>query len=502
MVVSDELHRRHVILGEHLEQISVRRMCIITTEKMALLRDPDCSLLQCFGEVSLAPQDALNQAKAFIQTFLTPIRLMNVLKIPSSELNLKAVLLNGQSFRWRNIEDAFYGVVEGLLLYIRRLDNEQVEWCCLGRATRSENIDVATKLHKYFQLDVSLTELWKDWCDRDPFMTQLKDIKELHGIRILKQEPLETLLAFICSANNNIPRISGMVNKLAKLYGDPIVVESPTQTSHVLERFPELSYAFPTLSQLAAVQDELTAVLREQQFGYRANYVSGTVRQLSDMSPNILLDVQTLPCDEIRKFLHGFSGVGPKVAECVALMSFGQNQCVPVDRHVFEITKKYFLPALKDSSLTDALNRRILEFYEEKFGAYAGWAQAVLFNQQLEKLTAVAIMEKVKTKKTKSILKPTRSYELRSKSGKNDEKKSVAFSKHLPHRYSAATRATRSVSKKAKKVVKKVKNLKDKVAKREEYEEKSLRTRTVRFQVGRAKVEVEIPPAKAKKLLK
>ncbi|KIH66530.1 8-oxoguanine DNA-glycosylase [Ancylostoma duodenale] len=332
---------------------------------------------------------------------------MNVLKIPLSELNLKAVLLNGQSFRWRSIEDAFYGVVEGLLLYIRRLDNEQLEWRCLGRAPRSENIDVATKIHKYFQLEVSLAELWKDWCNRDPFMTQLKDVKELHGIRILKQEPLETLLAFICSANNNIPRISSMVNKLAKLYGDPIVLDSPTQSCHVLEHFPELGYAFPTLSQLAAVQDELTAVLREQQFGYRANYVSGTVRQLNDMTSDILFDVQTLPCDEIRKFLRGFSGVGPKVAECVALMSLGQNQCVPVDRHVFKITKKYFLPALKDSSLTDALNRHIMEFYEEKFGAYAGWVQAVLFNQQLEKFVHTpSITKQVKQKesavKTKS----------------------------------------------------------------------------------------------------
>ncbi|RCN30146.1 8-oxoguanine DNA-glycosylase [Ancylostoma caninum] len=359
------------------------------------------------------------------KTFFTTIRVMNVLKIPSSELNLKAVLLNGQSFRWRSIEDAFYGVVEGLLLHIRRLDNEQVEWRCLGRAPRSENIDVATKLHKYFQLEVSLTELWRDWCDRDPFMTQLKDVKELHGIRILKQEPLETLLAFICSANNNIPRISSMVNKLAKLYGDPIVLDSPTQSAHVLERFPELGYAFPTLSQLVAVQDELTAVLREQQFGYRANYVSGTVRQLSDMSPDILFDVQTLPCDEIRKFLRGFSGVGPKVAECVALMSLGQNQCVPIDRHVFEITKKYFLPALKDSSLTDALNRHIMEFYEEKFGAYAGWAQAVLFNQQLEKFVHTPVITKQakqqeRTVKTKTVRRQKKTIKKNSKLKKGD----------------------------------------------------------------------------------
>ncbi|KIH66527.1 hypothetical protein ANCDUO_03145 [Ancylostoma duodenale] len=119
------------------------------------------------------------------------------------------------------------------------------------------------------------------------------------------------------------------------------------------------------------------------------------------MTSDILFDVQTLPCDEIRKFLRGFSGVGAKIAECVALMSLGQNQCVPVDRHVFEITKKYFLPPLKDSSLTDALNRHIMEFYEEKFGAYAGWAQAVLFNQHLEKFVHTpSITKQVKQKES------------------------------------------------------------------------------------------------------
>ncbi|KAK6759826.1 hypothetical protein RB195_021411 [Necator americanus] len=268
-------------------------------------------------------------------------------------------------------------------------------------------------------MDVSLSKLWEEWCNRDTIMAKLKDIKELHGIRILKQEPLETLLAFICSSNNNISRISSMVNKLAKLYGDSIVIDSSMQNDHdVLDRFPELGYAFPSLSQLSAVQDQLGTVLREQLFGYRANYVSETVRQLSKMPSNILVDVQALPCDEIRKFLLGFSGVGPKVAECVALMSLGQNQCVPIDRHVFEITKKYFLPELKDSGLTDALNRRLVEFYEEKFGPYAGWAQAVLFNQQLEKFVHSSPVKKpirqlgsemkAKTNKGKKILKKTR----------------------------------------------------------------------------------------------
>ncbi|VDK61273.1 unnamed protein product, partial [Cylicostephanus goldi] len=182
-----------------------------------------------------------------------------------------------------------------------------------------------------------------------------------------------------------------MVNKLAKLYGDPIVFDSPSQYTCVLEKYPELGYAFPTLPQLTAVQDELTASM-----------FSETVRKLGKMPANTLEDLARLPCDEIRKALRGFSGVGPKVAECVALMAMGQNQCVPIDRHVFEITKRYFLPHLKESALTENLNRRLMQFYEEKFGAYAGWAQAVLFNQQLEKFIRDPVAT-VKSKRLKSV---------------------------------------------------------------------------------------------------
>lgn len=63
-------------------------------------------------------------------------------------------------------------------------------------------------LKNVFQLDVALNKLWEEWCSQDAFMSTLVSVEELRGIRILKQDPLETLLAFVCSANNNIPRIS------------------------------------------------------------------------------------------------------------------------------------------------------------------------------------------------------------------------------------------------------------------------------------------------------
>ncbi|XGW35509.1 hypothetical protein V3C99_019048, partial [Haemonchus contortus] len=319
---------------------------------------------------------------------------MPILKVPTSELNLKAVLLNGQSFRWRSIDDSFYGVIDGLLLHLKRVDDDNIEWSCLGRVPNAEEINIAQKLHDYFQLDVILDNLWDTWSSEDTIMAELRNVKELHGIRILKQDPFETLLAFICSTNNNIPRISSMVNRLAKLYGDPITLDPSYGGAKVIDSFPELGHAFPTLSQLSDVQDVLEDVLREGLFGYRAKSISETVRKLSTMPSTCLEDVQNLNIDEIREFLLGFAGVGPKVAECVALMSLRQNQCVPIDRHVFEITKKYYLPELKDSNLTNTLSRRLTAFYEEKFGKYAGWTQAVLFNQQLEKFVQTPSKEK------------------------------------------------------------------------------------------------------------
>ncbi|KAL6724771.1 hypothetical protein Aduo_019628 [Ancylostoma duodenale] len=130
-------------------------------------------------------------------------------------------------------------------------------------------------------------------------------------------------------------------------------------------------------------------------------------------------------------------------------MSLGQNQCVPVDRHVFEITKKYFLPPLKDSSLTDALNRHIMEFYEEKFGAYAGWAQAVLFNQHFnqhlekfvhtpsitkqvkQKESAVKMKTKQTAKKVKEVVKPKKKESRKIKSVSKVAKKAAKTIKNV-----------------------------------------------------------------------
>ncbi|KAJ1374392.1 hypothetical protein KIN20_037076 [Parelaphostrongylus tenuis] len=307
---------------------------------------------------------------------------MNFLKVSPSQLNLKAVLLNGQTFRWRNIGECYYGVVNGILYYLRRLDDDFIEWRCLGRSYKSADVDASQRLREYFQLNVPLESLWDSWCERDPFMAKLKDIKQLQGIRILKQDFFETLIAFICSANNNIPRITKMVNSLAKKYGDAIILDDPLRDCDVIDQFPELEFAFPTVNQMAGVE-KLTEELRNMSFGYRAENVSEAVEVLRNQTVSAD-DLRRLPYEKILEFLLTFKGVGSKVAECVALMSLDQNDSVPVDRHVFEVTKKYFLPHLKECKLSTSLSNTIMRFHKEKFGAYAGWAQAALFTHELE----------------------------------------------------------------------------------------------------------------------
>ena len=113
-------------------------------------------------------------------------------------------------------------------------------------------------LRDYFQLSVNLSDLYKTWATADPNFENIS--KQFQGIRILRQEPVECLFAFICSSNNNISRISSMVEKLALHYGEKIAE---------IDGIPY--HAFPAVSALA--QDGVEQKLRSLGFGYRAKYI-------------------------------------------------------------------------------------------------------------------------------------------------------------------------------------------------------------------------------------
>lgn len=72
------------------------------------------------------------------------------------------------------------------------------------------------------------------------------------GIRILAQEPLENLISFICSSNNNVQRITKMIKGLCDEYGKKIGTLSGMDY-----------YQFPTLGRdlfLEIVEESCSAI--------------------------------------------------------------------------------------------------------------------------------------------------------------------------------------------------------------------------------------------------
>ncbi|KAE8727856.1 N-glycosylase/DNA lyase OGG1 [Hibiscus syriacus] len=169
----------------------------------------------------------------------------------------------------------------------------------------------------------------------------------LKGARVLRQDPLECLVQFLCSSNNNIGRITKMVDFISSL------------GTHLGSVGGFEFHEFPSLERLSVVSEE---ELRQAGFGYRAKYVTGT--------------------GQLMLYVLYLESV-PKVAACIALFSLDQHHAIPVDTHVWQIATKYLLPELAGARLTPKLFSRVADAFVSKYGEYAGWAQTLLFIAEL-----------------------------------------------------------------------------------------------------------------------
>jgi len=266
------------------------------------------------------------------------------------------------------------------------------------RATAPPEGDAAA-LASYFNSDISMAALVKEWTSpADPHFSAAAALAA--GARVLDQPPLETLLAFICSSNNSIGRIEGMVAHLARAYGERLELEEEvTAEARGAAANPPSFHAFPTLAALQAAVSE--AELRAAGFGYRARYVSGTVAALAAKPGGGEAWLEGLrgpavPAGDAVAALAELPGVGPKVAACVALLALRKRGCVPVDVHVWRLAQKHYTPGLRGKALSREVMAGVEAAFADRFGAAAGWAQTVLFVADLpavKKGTAKAAAE-------------------------------------------------------------------------------------------------------------
>lgn len=283
----------------------------------------------------------------------------------------------GQSFTWENVDECtWFNVIDGWCVVVRSaLDTVQLY---IREEDMPHAAQIESAMRRYLRLDQDLAALYGRWMERDP-----KFPKQTQGVRLLRQDPLETLLAFICSQNNAIGRIKQLVTRLKREFGCLQATQPFEGTILHFYQFPE------GIEGLLGAE----ASLRAWKFGYRAKYLQGTAQRLQAAGYARSRDLEALrqwPYRDVLRFLTELPGVGRKVADCIALMSLEQLAVVPVDTHIWRVAcERYRFPGVptaragKTGTLTAAAYEAIHTGFRELFGDTAGWAHSVLFTAEL-----------------------------------------------------------------------------------------------------------------------
>ena len=232
--------------------------------------------------------------------------------------DLKKIADSGQCFRAVPLSGGSYRFVTGdQVLYIRKASQDLYEVSC-DRETWSR------VWRPYFDLERSYRDLSGQIPAEDAFLGLAAQAGA--GIRILRQDPWETLITFILSQRKSIPAIRSMVELLSQRYGTPL--RTPSETL----------YAFPTPVQLEHVGAEDYIACKA---GYRAPYLCDAVARVLSGSLD-LEGIAALPDDALIAALEEVRGVGGKVASCVALFAYGRTACAPVDTWIRKIIRQEY----------------------------------------------------------------------------------------------------------------------------------------------------------------
>ena len=276
----------------------------------------------------------------------------------------------GQCFRWNKQADGSYiGVAKGAVIKVKKEGNKIA---FSGKTAESDKSDKSNN-SKDSKENKNFENLIRDYFDLDRNYDNLKEklskiddnlkiaTKFGSGIRILNQDLWECIISFIISANNNIPRIKKIIEKLSLNYGEKISWNE------------EDYYSFPTPESLskASVED-----LRNMGLGFRDIRVFNTTQKVLSKQFDIDELKKIKDTNEMRERLLELDGVGPKVADCILLFSMKRFDVFPIDVWVRRVINELYIHNEDEQKVS---KREIEKLAKEKFLGYEGLAQQYLF---------------------------------------------------------------------------------------------------------------------------
>ena len=267
---------------------------------------------------------------------------------------LRDIFECGQCFRWDKEDDGSYtGVFKGNVLNVKKeKDNVIFKGMCNG--------NIKEIVEEYFDLNRDYAKIKRELAKIDENMRL--SIEYGKGIRILNQDLWETIISFIISANNNIPRIKGIIEKLSKKYGDKI------------EWNGKQYYTFPSPEQL---KDVTVEEYRKLGLGFRDVRLYETTKMVLNKKIDLDEIQNTSDTSVVREKLLELAGVGPKVADCILLFStLKRFDVFPIDVWVRRVMNDLYIHNEDENKVS---KKQIEKIAEEKFGNLAGLAQQYLF---------------------------------------------------------------------------------------------------------------------------
>jgi N-glycosylase/DNA lyase len=286
---------------------------------------------------------------------------MRIYLNPSCQFDLDVTLCCGQAFRWNRQGEWWYSVVKENAFKVRQI----------GDSLEFEGADIES-VKDYFGLDDDLPKILSQ-ISKDEHIEAA--IKAFMGLRILRQDPWECLISYICATYKSIAAIEKMLLNLSEAFGEKVCYDGYD------------FYTFPTPEKLArATVEELTRC----GLGYRAEYVSETAKIVFENGFEFER-LRKLPYEEARGELLNFSGVGLKVADCILLFSLGKLDAFPIDVWIERVILKYYMNHFSEEFIKkiSAKKSPAKSEYEQMslfgrnyFGEYAGYAQEYLYHYE------------------------------------------------------------------------------------------------------------------------
>ena len=255
------------------------------------------------------------------------------------DISLDPTLGCGQAHRWRKIGDSWEGVIGEQIVCLKQID---------GGISVDGTEDSQSILH-YLGADDDLDDIIREISEKDPYVASLAS--RCPGLRILRQEPWECTATYLLATNANVKRIASMVESVCNTFGKDLGGRS----------------SFPTPKEILDKKEEIGSC----RLGFREPRLIELAEKVenNEHDPYSLCGLDYTECvEELKKI----NGIGPKVADCIALFAYKHLNAFPVDARISKVMEERY-------GITGSY-RKVSEYGMDLFGRYAGYAQEFLYH--------------------------------------------------------------------------------------------------------------------------